>query len=100
MKNSRQKTLKINRAVAVCQILANTNNGRIFSVKYLKKDGSVRTMLARKGVTKGLKGGQLKYVPLEKNMMNAWDIHKSAYRMINLDKLIEFSANGIKYEVV
>jgi hypothetical protein len=100
MKNSRLKTLKINRAAAVCKLLANTNNGLFFGVTYFKKDGSIRNMLARKGVQKGLKGVGMKYTPLDKALMGVWDVHKAAYRMINLDQLISFNVNGIKYEVV
>jgi len=94
------KTLRVNRAVAVCKLLANTNNGSFFGVTFLKKDGTIRTMLARKGVTKGLKGGQMKYTPLDRALMGVWDVHKSAYRMINLDSLIEFKVNGINYQVI
>ena len=100
MKNSELKTLKVNRAQAVCKILANTINGNFFGVEYFKKDGSIRTMLARKGVTKGIKGGGLKYNPLNRSLMGDWDVHKAAYRMVNLDQLISFQAHGIKYEVV
>ena len=94
------KRVEVTRAVAVCKILANTNNGRIFSATFIKKDGSIRTMRARKGVTKGLKGGQMKYTPLDKALMGVFDMDISEYRMVNLDGLIKFSANGIKYEVV
>jgi len=94
------ETIKLNSATAVCKLLANTNNGSFFGVQFFKKDGSIRSMLARKGVTKGLKGGEMKYTPLDEALMGVWDVHKSAYRMINLDKLISFNVNGIKYEVV
>jgi len=94
------ETIKLNSAAAVCKLLANTNNGRFFSVTFLKKDGSIRTMLARKGVGKGVNGNGMKYVPLDIALMNAYDVLKDAHRMINLETLIEFKLNGTKYQVV
>jgi hypothetical protein len=70
------------------QILA--TNGRFFSVSFIKKDGSERKMTARLGVKKDIKGVGLKFNPTERNLIVVFDIHKKAYRMINLSTILTF----------
>jgi hypothetical protein len=70
------------------QILA--TNGRFFSVSFVKKDGTTRRMTARLGVKKDIKGVGMKYDPLERNLIVVFDIHKKAYRMINLSTILTF----------
>lgn len=68
-------------------------NGKIFSVTFIKKDGTIRKMNARLGVKKDIKGVGLKFNPSEKNLIVVFDMQKKAYRMINLQTIIQF-----KYE--
>lgn len=70
------------------QILA--TNGKFFSVSFIKKDGSERKMTARLGVKKNIKGVGLKFNPSERNLIVVFDIHKKAYRMINLSTILTF----------
>ena len=70
------------------QILA--TNGKFFSVSFIKKDGTTRKMTARLGVKKNLKGVGLKFDPSEKNLIVVFDVHKKAYRMINLLTILTF----------
>ena len=65
-------------------------NGRIFSVTFVKKDGTIRKMTARLGVKKDLKGVGLKFNPSERSLVVVFDMHKRAYRMINLQTIITF----------
>ena len=44
-------------------------NNTIFSVEFIKKDGSVRTMTARLHVKKGVKGTGMAYNPIEKGLL-------------------------------
>lgn len=89
----------------------------IFSVDFIKKDGSARTMTCRLGVTKHLKGGELPFDPIEKGLLPVYDMEAAAklgfeaskqgdnarkemskaYRMINLDTVTELRANGQVY---
>lgn len=73
------------------QILA--TKGRIFSVTFIKKDGTERKMVCRTGVQKGVKGVGLKFDPSSKNLMVVYDMHKKAFRMINLSTLLSFKFN-------
>lgn len=70
------------------QILA--TNGKFFSVSFIKKDGTTRKMTARLGVKKNIKGVGLKFNPSEKNLIVVFDVHKKAYRMINLSTILTF----------
>jgi len=64
--------------------------GKIFSVTFTKKDGSIRKMVCRTGVSKGVKGIGLKFDPNAKNLMVVFDMHKKAFRMINLSTIQSF----------
>ena len=70
------------------QILA--TNGKFFSVSFVKKDGTERKMTARLGVKKDIKGVGLNFNPTERNLIVVFDIHKKAYRMINLSTIFKF----------
>jgi hypothetical protein len=65
-------------------------NGRFFSVSFIKKDGTERRMTARLGVKKNIKGVGLKFNPSDHNLMVVYDVHKRAYRMINLLTIFKF----------
>jgi hypothetical protein len=66
---------------------------KIFSVKFIKKDGSERLMNCRRGVKKDLKGVGLGYNAIEKNLLSVYDIVKKDYRMINISTIKELRAN-------
>lgn len=65
-------------------------NGKIFSVTFVKKDGTLRKMTARLGVKKDIKGVGLSFDPAAKQLVVVFDMHKRAYRMINLQTIISF----------
>jgi len=70
----------------------------IFSVKFVKKDGTIRDMVCRLGVRKHLKGGELAYDAKARNLLPVFDMQKKAYRMINISTLIELKLNGQVYK--
>lgn len=65
-------------------------NGKIFSVTFVKKDGTIRKMTARLGVKKDIKGVGLSFNPTAKQLVVVFDMQKRAYRMINLQTIIQF----------
>lgn len=65
-------------------------NGKIFSVTFVKKDGSIRKMTARLGVKKNINGVGLSFKPSDYNLIVVFDMHKKAYRMINLSTILSF----------
>jgi hypothetical protein len=72
------------------------SNGRIFSVTFIKKNGEERTMLARTGVTKHLKGGtRMNNNP---DHLVVWSMRDNGYRTINLETITKLKANGTEYQ--
>ncbi|MDX9896833.1 MAG: hypothetical protein RBS34_15395 [Desulfofustis sp.] len=89
-------TMLITRAQAVNQI--RKSRGGFFSVSFLKKDKSFRTMLARLGVRKGTKGGQ-STVADHPQYLTVWDVHKRSFRNVNVDTILLLRVNGVDYTV-
>ena len=79
--------------------LLEKNKSNIFSVVFLKKDGTLRKMLCRFGVKKHLKGGKLKFNPIERSLLVVFDMQKEAYRMINLETISNINMKGVEYNV-
>lgn len=72
--------------------IKNLVGNTIFSATFTKRDGSIRKMLCRLGVTKHLKGGQKKYD--HENLLTVFSLDKKAYRTVNLDTLTQVKAKG------
>jgi len=82
----------------VIKIIEDTK-GKIFAVQFIKKDGTLRMMLARLGVKKNLKGGT-NGADTRNSLITVWDMAKGGYRMVNLETLLTLKVNGTTYEVV
>ena len=67
-------------------------DGRFFTVKFRKKDGSLRVMNCRTGVHKYTTGGKLKYNPVDKGLLTVFE-PGVGYRTINLKTIEEINAN-------
>jgi hypothetical protein len=80
----------INETLEQIQTAENT----IFSVTFEKKDGTMRTMVARLNVKKGVNGKGMAYNPIEKGLLPVWDMQKNAFRMINLKTVTELKIKG------
>ena len=61
--------------------------GKFFTVTFIKKDGTERTMNARLQVKKYLKGGELKYSPSEMGYIPVYDMQSKGYRMVNTNTI-------------
>ena len=72
---------------------------KIFTAEFLKKDGTLRKMNCRLGVTKHLKGGELKYNPDEYNYLPVFDLQAGEYRTINLNTLKKLTVEGVTYDI-
>ena len=93
----RHKMKEIKRDDLFNLICKNKNN--LFSVVFLKKDGSIRKMLCRFGVKKHLKGGKLAFDPIKRGLLVVFDMQKEAYRMINLKTITNINMRGVEYNV-
>ncbi|MCI0557186.1 MAG: SH3 beta-barrel fold-containing protein [Nitrososphaera sp.] len=68
--------------------------GRIFSAYFMKNDGSMRSMVCRRGVKRHLRGGKLPYDPKEQHVLPVFDLQKKDYRSLRLDRLVSFNIGG------
>jgi len=75
------------------------SRGKIFGVKFTKKDGSERTMNCRRNVSKGVKGVGLAYDPEKFNLIPVFDMSNDGFRMINADTINEITIGGERHTV-
>jgi hypothetical protein len=68
------------------------NEGKVFSVTFVKKDGSVRKMVARLGVRSYLTGGKPKYNADDRGMVVVFSMDDLGYRTITLDRVLRLKA--------
>lgn len=76
--------------------LLESTNGRTFSVVFRKKDGTMREMNCRTGVTKHLKGGVNPCAGKE-DILTVFDMQKGAYRNITLHEVKVAKVDGVVY---
>lgn len=69
------------------------SNGKFITVEFIKKDGSIRKLNGRTGVTKHLKGG--KSTVDTSRFMVIYDTVSSGYRCINKSTILSVSCNGL-----
>lgn len=78
------------------QIIENSE-GKIFGVTFTKKDGSIRVMLCRLGVTKYLKGGKSTLDPTK--YITVYDMKNQGYRAINRETILSVRLAGEEHTV-
>ena len=71
-----------------------TAESTIFSVEFIKKDGTVRNMVARLNVKKGVNGNGMSYDPIAKGLLPVWDLKANNFRMINLKTVTKLQIKG------
>jgi hypothetical protein len=79
-------------------ILKNSK-GKIMTIAYRKKDGTLRTINTRTGVKKDITGKGLTYNPDEYGYVILWDLNKKAYRTVNLDTVTTLKGGGEIYKI-
>jgi len=95
-------------SVATQQMVRNVIKGfgnKVFRVEFTKKDGSLRKMTARIGVTKGVKGtGKSLDYGKHTNLLTVVDMAAAAkdgvakaYRVISLDKISYLSCGSATF---
>lgn len=101
-------TVVVSRKKLVKKILSPANAHAVMRIQFVKKDGTIRDMVCRRGVKEhltpegervGLKGTGMSYDPKEKRLITVYDFQKQNYRMINELTLIEASIGGTIYRV-
>jgi hypothetical protein len=77
-----KETIKMDYATKILN-----SNGKIFTVTFLKKDGSLRVLNGRLGVTKYLKGGSSTLNPAD--YITVYDLQSKGYRAVNKSSIID-----------
>ena len=70
------------------------DTGKIFSVTFRKKDGSIRKMTCRLGVKKNLTGRGMAYDTESKDYLIVYSMHDRDYRIVNINTLLNIKVNG------
>lgn len=87
------------------EIRDKTEGGKIFSVKFVKKNGEVRDMVCRLGVKRGVKGVGMAYDPKDYNLLTVCDLQAAkqegdlGFRNISLDNILEIKISGTRYDL-
>jgi hypothetical protein len=80
--------------------IISAQGGRIYSVVFEKKStGLDRLMVCRNGVHAHMNGGELKFDPRTRGLINTYDMQSKGYRMINLAGLKKLKASGREYAI-
>lgn len=80
--------------------LLTDQNGKFFSVKFIKKDGTMRTSNGRFGVKKYLQGGVNKVTRYDNTYDTTFDVQVMGYRTINLHTVVSVRASNVEYTVI
>lgn len=74
--------------------LERETQGRFVSLYFQKADGTMRTLVGRRGVTRHLRGGSLPYDPKSRLLLTMFDVSLREYRMVNIATLVSFRVSG------
>lgn len=85
----------------VAETLSSLKNGTIYSVTFVKKDGSLRVLNAIKGTSKGVTGEGLKYDAESKGLIPVFDLQlkikgnddNKCWRMVNVETVQRIAVN-------
>lgn len=80
------------------ELLKEISDGQICTMTFVKKDGTIRVMNGRVGVSKGVKGVGHKFNPADKGLLQFYDIQSQGHRFVNINTLLSVKAKGILYE--
>jgi len=74
--------------------------GKLFTVKFIKRDGSRRVMRARLGMQRNLSGKGMSFNPASKGLLPVWSADTQAYRMVNLATVTELKIGNKTYDSI
>lgn len=75
------------------------SKGKIFSVRFIKADGSIRDMICRISVHKYIKGtGSPMSEAKQLIRQRVFDMRKQAFRTIPIDRILSINVSGLKVD--
>jgi hypothetical protein len=75
------------------------SKGKIMTLVFKKKDGTMRMINTRTGVTKNIKGTGLAYDPDKYGYVILWDLRKGNYRTVNINTVTLLKSAGKTYTI-
>ena len=90
------KPVHVTRKVLL-SIIDKTAKSNFIGFTFIKKDGSIRNLIGRFGVTKYLKGGKATLDPNKFYII--FDLQKKEYRSIDKSRILSVRLNGVHYVV-
>jgi hypothetical protein len=75
------------------QSVLQATKGKFFTVVFIKKDGTTRSMNCRLGVTKHLKGGVSNLDASQ--YLTVYDVQSEGYRAVNLSTIVSVTCGGV-----
>jgi len=73
-------------------------DGQFFRMTYQKKDGSIRNLTVRTGVSKGVTGAGRKYDADDYGLVTVWEVN-GGFKAIKPENILELSFQGKTYLV-
>jgi hypothetical protein len=70
-------------------------SGRFFTAHFIKRDGTLRKLNGRCGVSFAVTGKGMRYKAEDKNIIIVRDVKKKAYRAIKIDSLLGINHHEI-----
>lgn len=71
-----------------------TVGNKFFSITFIKKNGDVRRLNGRLGVTKGVNGIGKKYNPSDFNYLTVYDVKNKGFRTVNVNTVHSLRYKG------
>lgn len=83
--------------VSQMRALLDSTNGKIFSVHFIKKDGSLREMVCRNEVVKGTSGGVAGHAH-KPELYTVYDVQAQGFRCVNLTTVKKIKCGALVKE--
>ncbi|MCW8128942.1 MAG: hypothetical protein KIS92_01030 [Planctomycetota bacterium] len=94
-----QKTVSKTKARALI-VGMQKKKGEVFYVKFVKRENNeVRDMRCAFGIKDNLKGKGQNFDPKKLHLVTVYDMDKSEYRMVSLERLLEIRIGATIYKV-
>lgn len=82
--------------IQMVKTLLDSTKGKFFVVKFIKKDSTVRRMVCRLGVKKGLTGTGRTWE--KENLITVYDVVNKGYRHVNLETVQSIKCGKVLFE--
>ena len=82
--------------IQMMKTLIDSTKGRFYVINFVKLDGTVRRMLTRTGIKRGVKGHGLPNT--KENILRAYDLSIGQWRSINLETVQSIKCGKVLFE--